>query len=241
MLVRALPRPRHRARRRQPAWRRSWPSCSARTPASPTVAAARCTCSTSSAASTAAGASSAPTCRSPPGCAGARLHANSRSAVLCQFGDGAVATGAFHEALNLASLCGSCRSSSRRSTTSTAWAPRSTSRTPSPSSVQARRRRTGCTASGSTATTSLAVREAADRLLRAGPRRSAGRRCSRPSPTATAATRSPTPARSTAPPRRCSRGASAIRSPATACSLRRARDRDATPTSTRSGRTSRPR
>ena len=74
------------------------------------------------------------------------------NAVLCQFGDGAVATGAFHEALNLAARLGPSDRLPGRSTTSTAWAPRSSSRTPSPSCGSGRPP-TACTASRSTATT----------------------------------------------------------------------------------------
>ena len=73
---------------------------------------------------------------------------------------------------------GTCRSSSRSSTTSTAWARRSRRRRPSPSCTSAPAP-TGCTASGSTATTSLAVREARRRGCCARPATSAGRRCSR--------------------------------------------------------------
>jgi pyruvate dehydrogenase E1 component alpha subunit len=52
--------------------------------------------------------------------------------VLCQFGDGAVETGSFHEALNLAGIWDPSRSCFRSSTISTAWAPRSSSPPPSP-------------------------------------------------------------------------------------------------------------
>ena len=103
--VRELPRPRHGARRRLRAAPRSWPSCSARRPASRAATAARCTCSTSSAAS----------CGGwgivgghLPIAVGAALALDydeqADGVVLCQLGDGATNIGAFHEALNLAAI-----------------------------------------------------------------------------------------------------------------------------------------
>ena len=80
----------------------SWPSCSARRPASRAATAARCTCSTSSATSWAAGASSAGSCRSPSASALALDYESKPNAVLCQLGEGATNIGAFHESLNLA-------------------------------------------------------------------------------------------------------------------------------------------
>ena len=71
-------------------------------------------------------------------------------AVLCELGDGAVNTGAWHEALNLAALW-NLPVVFLWSTTSTGWARASSARRPSPSSTSARAP-TGCTASASTAT-----------------------------------------------------------------------------------------
>ena len=105
---------------------------------------------------------------------------------------------------------GTCRSSSRSSTTATAWVPRSRWPRPSPSSGSAPRP-TACTASASTAMTCwrCARRPAVCCAARAT---SGNRRCSRRRPTASAGTRWPTRARSTARPRRSPRRRSTIRS-----------------------------
>ena len=134
------------------------------------------------------------------GAALALEHRGEPHAVLCQFGDGATNIGAYHEALNLAAVwhlpivfqvinnqygMGTSveQSLGRARAVPSAAAP------------------TGCTASGSTATTCSRSARRADGCWRR-PARSASRRCWRRSPTATAATPSPTRARSTAPPRR---------------------------------------
>ena len=84
---------------------RSWPRCSARRRAARAGAAGRCTCSTRRPASTAATPSSVVTCRSPSASALAdqMLGAAERGHV-CFFGEGAMAEGEFHEAMNLAAL-----------------------------------------------------------------------------------------------------------------------------------------
>ena len=112
---------------------------------------------------------------------------------------------------------GTCRSSSRSSTTATAWARRVEKASAEPEQWKraAAYRMHGERVDGNDL---LAVREAADRLLRARARGARSRRCSRRRPTASAGTRWPTRARSTATPRRSPRRASATRSTA---SLRR--------------------
>ena len=172
---------------------RSWPSCSARRPASPAAMAARCTCSTSSGTSTAAGASSAGTCRSRSARRSRSTQTDTPGVVLCQLGDGATNIGAFHEALNLAAIWnlpivfqiinnllrhGHVGRSRRRPSPSCTGGPRPT----------------GCTASASTATICWpCARPPAGCCGRRA--RSDGPRCSSASPIASAATPSPTPAR----------------------------------------------
>ena len=172
------------------------------------------------------------------GAALAFAHRGEPHAVLCQFGDGAMATGAYHEALNLASVwhlpivfqvINNQYGMGTRVDQSNAEPELRQAGGGLPHARRARRRKRRPGGPRGR------VEAARDR-----PATSAGRRCSRPSRTATAATPSPTRARSTAPPRRCSRGASAIRSRATGCSSASAGSRRA-PTSRRSGRTSPPR
>ena len=170
--------------------------------------------------------------------AGARPTATCRNAVLCQFGDGAVETGAFHEALNLAGI----------------W--------DLPIVFQVINNQYGMGTSVEPVlgrARALAARRRLPHARRAGRRQ---RRAGRPrgdraadgdrppgtppgpagdaSPTASAATAWPTPARSTARPRRSTRGASATRSPASGCSAASAGCSSRT-RSTRSGATSPPR
>ncbi len=154
------------------------------------------------------------TCRSPPAPRSRSSTPSSPSAVLCQFGDGAVATGAFHEALNLAAVWqlpivfqvinnqyGMGTSVDQSAAEPDLW------------KRAAAYRMHGERIDGNDL---MAVREAAARLLREARVGAHGRRCSRRSPTASAATRWPTPARCTAAPRRSNRGSSATRSPASA-------------------------
>ena len=139
--------------------------------------AARCTCSTSSAASTAAGASSAGSCRSRSARRSRSIttgHARRRPLRARRRRDQhrRLARGAEPRRAS-----GTCRSSSWSSTTCTAWARRSARPRPSPSSTSAPPP-TGCTASGSTATTSRpCARRPAGCCAR--PARSAGPPCSR--------------------------------------------------------------
>ena len=130
------------------------------------------------------------------GAALALEHTDQRGAVLCQFGDGAVATGAFHEALNLAAVWqlpivfqvinnqyGMGTSVDQSAAEPDLW------------KRAAAYRMHGERVDGNDL---MAVREAASRLLARGPRQSGGRRCWRRSPTGFVATRWPTPARCTA-------------------------------------------
>ena len=102
--VRELPRPRHGARRGQPARRGDGRAVrqvdGRRRRLRRLDAPARRRARTSSA----AGASSAATCRSPSARRSRSTTRASDGVVLCQFGDGATNTGAFHESLNLAAI-----------------------------------------------------------------------------------------------------------------------------------------
>ena len=175
------------------------------------AAAARCTCSTSSAASWAATGSSAATCRSPPASALAcRLPRHRRRRRVCMFGDGASNQGTFGETMNLAALWrlpvvfmvtnnqfGMGTALERHSAVTDLQRKGEGFGVPG----HALRRH----GRASTPTTSIA-RGAAQRA-RGAPAACSSRR----SPTASAATRWPTP-RSTAPRRRSRSGASATRS-----------------------------
>ena len=181
-------------------------------------AAARCTCSTWSAASWAATGSSAATCRSPRASRSRATTWARDDVTLCMFGDGASNQGTFGETLNLAAL----------------W------RLPVVFMVTNNQFGMGTALRRHSAVTDLqrkgeSLGVPGDALRRDGrarhpracsPRRcgacarSAGRCSSRPSPTASAATRWPTPS-STAPRRRSRSGASATRSRRSAsCSSR---------------------
>ena len=128
-------------------------------------------------------------------CARPRAH-RSAERVLCQFGDGAVATGAFHEALNLAAVWqlpivfqvidnqyGMGTSVDQSAAEPDLW------------KRAAAYRMHGERIDGNDL---MAVREAASPAAPPRPGPSDGRRCSRRSPTGSAATRWPTPARCTA-------------------------------------------